>query len=145
VSESYLLDTNMVSYMVSGASSAARTQLVRLEGKSAVYVSAITEAELRFGMAKGPKLPTRIAMMERFLAKATVLPWAREEAAAYGELRARLQIAGSLLGALDMLIAAHALAINAALVTHDKGFHKLTTVQLPREFQIVDWATDLPE
>jgi tRNA(fMet)-specific endonuclease VapC len=144
VSHSYLLDTNMVSYIVSGASAAARAHLLRLDGKSAIYVSAISEAELRFGMAKGAKHPVRIAMMERFLAKATVLPWGHEEAVAYGELRARLQIAGAPLGALDTLIAAHALAIDAVLVTHDKAFGKLRQAGLERALQIADWATDLP-
>ena len=144
MSQSYLLDTNMVSYIVSGASAAARTQLLRLDGKSAVYVSAISEAELRFGMAKGPKHATRIAMMERFLSKATVVQWGHEEAVAYGELRAHLQAAGSPLGALDTLIAAHALAIDAVLVTHDKAFHKLKQAGLERVPQIADWATDLP-
>jgi tRNA(fMet)-specific endonuclease VapC len=134
----------MVSYIVSGASAAARAHLLRLDGKSAIYVSAISEAELRFGMAKGAKHLVRIAMMERFLAKATVLPWGHEEAVAYGELRARLQIAGAPLGALDTLIAAHALAIDAVLVTHDKAFGKLRQVGLERALQIADWATDLP-
>lgn len=133
----------MVSYIVSGASAAARAQLLRLEGKNAIYVSAISEAELRFGMAKGPKHPLRIAMMERFLAKATVLPWGHEAAVAYGELRARLQAAGSPMGALDTLIAAHALAIDAVLVTHDKAFHRLNKAGLERALQVADWATDL--
>jgi tRNA(fMet)-specific endonuclease VapC len=144
VSQPYLLDTNMVSYIVSGASAAARAQLLRHDGASAVYVSAITEAELRFGMAKGPKHPVRLAMLERFLAKAAVLPWGHEEAVAYGELRARLQTAGSPLGALDTLIAAHALAIDAVLVTHDKAFHRLKLVHMDRKLQVVDWATDIP-
>ena len=83
-------------------------------------------------------------MMERFLSKATVLPWGHEEAVAYGELRARLQAAGSPLGALDTLIAATCLSIDAVLVTHDKAFGKLRQVTLKRALQIVDWATDLP-
>lgn len=144
MSQAYLLDTNMVSYIVSGASAAARSQLVRLDGKSAVYVSAISEAELRFGMAKGAKHSIRIAMMERFLAKTVVLPWGHQEAVAYGELRARLQVAGSPLGALDTLIAAHALAIDAVLVSHDKAFHKLNKAGPERALHVADWATDLP-
>jgi tRNA(fMet)-specific endonuclease VapC len=144
VSQSYLLDINTVSYVVSGASPAARSQLLRLDGKSAVYVSAISEAELRLGIAKGPKHATRIAMMERFLMKATVQPWGHEEAVAYGELRARLQMVGLPLGALDTLIAAHAVALGAVLVSHDKAFHKLHKAGLERGLQVVDWATDLP-
>ncbi len=143
MSQPHLLDTNTVSYIVSGASEAARGQLLRLDGKNAVYVSAISEAELRFGIAKGPKHPVRIAMVERFLAKAAVLPWGHEEAVAYGELRASLEAAGSPLGALDTLIAAHALAIDAVLVTHDKAFLKLKLADLDRKLQLVDWATDL--
>lgn len=137
--QSYLLDTNIVSYLVSGASAAARSQLLRLDRENRVYVSAVTEGELRFGMAKGPRHPTRIAMMEHFLSKVTVLPWGHEEAIAYGELRTRLQAAGSPLGALDTLIAAQALALHAVLVSHDKAFHKLKHLGL----RVVDWATDL--
>jgi tRNA(fMet)-specific endonuclease VapC len=144
VSQSYLLDTNMVSYIVSGASASARAHLLRLDGKSGIYVSAISEADLRFGMAKGQKHSTRIAMMERFLMKATVLPWGHEAAVAYGGLRARLETAGTPLGALDSLIASHALAIDAVLVTHDKAFHRLNKAGLERALQIADWATDLP-
>jgi tRNA(fMet)-specific endonuclease VapC len=144
VSQSYLLDTNMVSYIVSGASQRARAHLLRLDPAGMVYVSAISEAELRFGMAKGAKHATRIAMMERFLAKATVLAWDHDAAVAYGALRAGLERAGTPLGALDTLIAAHALAAGAVLVTHDAAFHRLRTLAMKPGLQVVDWATDLP-
>jgi tRNA(fMet)-specific endonuclease VapC len=144
VSQSYLLDTNMVSYIVSGASQRARAHLLRLDPAGMVHVSAISEAELRFGMAKGAKHATRIAMMERFLGKATVLAWDHDAAVAYGGLRAALERAGTPLGALDTLIAAHALAAGAVLVTHDGAFHRLRTLALKPGLQVVDWATDLP-
>jgi tRNA(fMet)-specific endonuclease VapC len=144
VSQSYLLDTNMVSYIVSGASQRARAHLLRLDPAGMVHVSAISEAELRFGMAKGAKHATRIAMMERFLGKATVLAWDHDAAAAYGGLRAALERAGTPLGALDTLIAAHALAAGAVLVTHDAAFHRLRTLAMKPGLQVVDWATDLP-
>jgi tRNA(fMet)-specific endonuclease VapC len=144
VSQSYLLDTNMVSYIVSGASQRARAHLLRLDPAGMVHVSAISEAELRFGMAKGAKHATRIAMMERFLGKATVLAWDHDAAVAYGALRAALERAGTPLGALDTLIAAHALAAGAVLVTHDAAFHRLRTLAMKPGLQVVDWATDLP-
>ena len=144
MSASYLLDTNMVSYIVSGASQRARAHLLRLDAADDVSVSAISEAELRFGMAKGAKHATRVAAMERFLAKATVLAWDHEAAIAYGTLRAGLERSGIPLGALDTLIAAHALAAGAVLVTHDGAFQRLRTLGLKPALQVVDWATDLP-
>lgn len=144
MSQSYLLDTNMVSYIVSGASQRARAHLLRLDPAGMVHVSAISEAELRFGLAKGAKHATRIAMMERFLGKATVLAWDHDAAVAYGALRAALERAGTPLGALDTLIAAHALAAGAVLVTHDAAFHRLRTLAMKPGLQVVDWATDLP-
>lgn len=134
----------MVSYIVSGASQRARAHLLRLDPAGMVHVSAISEAELRFGMAKGAKHATRIAMMERFLGKATVLAWDHDAAVAYGALRAALERAGTPLGALDTLIAAHALAAGAVLVTHDAAFHRLRTLAMKPGLQVVDWATDLP-
>lgn len=139
MSRRYLLDTNMVSYVVSGEAETARDAVRRLAPTDSVLVSAISEAELRFGMAKAPGQTVRIARMERFLAKAQVLAWGHEEALVYGELRARLEAQGKPLGPLDLLIAAHALAVDATLVTHDAGFSKLNTLGLSRSLQIVDW------
>ena len=73
------------------------------------------------------------------------MPWGHEEAVAYGDLRARMQAAGTLLGALDTLIATHALTIGAVLVTHDRGFDSLNKTRLGRVLQIADWASDLPD
>lgn len=137
MSQRYLLDTNMVSYVVSGEAETARDALRRLAPEDTVVVSAISEAELRFGMAKAPGQTIRIARMERFLSKAQVLPWGHDEAVAYGELRARLEAAGKPLSPLDLLIAAHALAAEATLVTHDAGFSKLHTAGV--ELPMVDW------
>lgn len=57
---------------------------------------------------------------------------------AYGKLRARQEGAGKMIGALDLLIAAHAVAVGAVLVTNDKAFAQVTA--LPGR---VNWATDL--
>jgi tRNA(fMet)-specific endonuclease VapC len=73
-----------------------------------------------------------------------VLAWDHDAAVAYGGLRAALERAGTPLGALDTLIAAHALAAGAVLVTHDAAFHRLRTLAMKPGLQVVDWATDLP-
>jgi tRNA(fMet)-specific endonuclease VapC len=67
-----------------------------------------------------------------------ILPWTREEALIYGDLRAKLERAGKILGNLDMLIAAHAISTNATLVTRDKAFAQVEDLRPP-----VNWAIDL--
>jgi tRNA(fMet)-specific endonuclease VapC len=76
--------------------------------------------------------------MEAFLARMRVLAWGSAEAQAYGEVRACLEAAGRTLGNIDMMIAAHAVAANAILVTSDKAFSRVDRLS-----QTVNWAADL--
>jgi tRNA(fMet)-specific endonuclease VapC len=76
--------------------------------------------------------------MEWFLAAVKVLSWGREEAKAYGALRARLELFGKTLENMDMQIAAHAIVVGAVLVTNDKAFAHVDDLHAT-----VNWATDL--
>lgn len=76
--------------------------------------------------------------MEAFLASIRVLSWGRDAADAYGALRARLESSGRLLGSMDLMIAAHAIAAEAALVTRDGAFQAVEELSV-----IENWATDL--
>ena len=134
----YLLDTNTVSHIVRGRSPAARLRLASLDAHETATISSITEAEIRYGLAKRPHAQALARAVEGFLAKVHVLPWDRDEALAYGQLRARLEVAGKPLGNLDMLIAAQAIARDATLVTNDKAFSQVTELRF-----IEDWAVDL--
>jgi len=135
----YMLDTNMVSYIAKGHSKAARARMLNLKKDEVVYLSVITEAEIRYGLAKRPEALALRERMEWFLAAVKVLPWGSEEAKAYGALRARLESSGKSLGNMDMQIAAHAVATGAVLVTNDKAF-----AQVDELHDMVNWATDLP-
>jgi len=132
----YLLDTNTVSYIVSGRSPAARRKLDVNLADSAI--SAITEGELRFGLAKRPEAVRLRKAIDSMLDVVLVLPWDSEAAQAYGIMRARMAAAGKALSALDTLIAAHAASVNAALVTNDRAFRHATGLQTT-----INWATDL--
>jgi len=81
-------------------------------------VSSITGAELALGVAKSGS-PRNQDALEKFLAPLEILPFDSEAMYAYGALRARLQASGQPIGALDTLIAAHALAVGATLVTNN--------------------------
>jgi tRNA(fMet)-specific endonuclease VapC len=63
----YMLDTNMVSYIVKGHSQAARARMLNMEDNEVVCLSAITEAEIRYGLAKRPEATALRERMEWFL------------------------------------------------------------------------------
>ena len=133
----YLLDTNMVSFTLSGRSPAARARLANLAPQDTVSISAVTEGELLFGLAKSPSQLRRQAL-EQFLGAFIVHPWGREAAAAYGGLRFRQERLGKKLGPYDTQIAAHAMALGAILVSHDTAFRRIPNLQ------VENWATDIP-
>lgn len=132
-----MLDTNTVGYVLRGRSPAARTRLLSLRKGESTCLSVITEAELRYGLAKRPEATTLAAAVELFLDKAEVLSWGRAEARAYGELRAKQEAAGSSLSNLDLLIAAHAVATGATLVTSDKAFGQISALRA-----VENWVTE---
>jgi tRNA(fMet)-specific endonuclease VapC len=89
---------------------------------SSLCISVISEGELLFGLASVPQAVRLQHAVREFLLRIEVLPWGREAAEHYGALRAELQRKGREFGALDMLIAAHALATRSVLVTNDHAF-----------------------
>jgi tRNA(fMet)-specific endonuclease VapC len=133
-----MLDTNTVSRILKGKSPATRAKLAALKANEIACISAITEAELRYGVARRPNSHTLLASLEAFFTKIQILPWGRDEAMAYGQLRAKQEASGKTLGNLDMLIAAHAIALGAILVTNDNAF-----AHVPDLSATVNWATDL--
>ncbi len=118
-----MLDTNAASDVIKGIRPAVRAKLRAQPGP--VYISAITEGELRFGVAKRPEATQLAQTVEAFLATSVVLTFDSAAAAAYGRLRAALEAQGQPLGANDMLIAAHAIARGLTLVTADRAFARV--------------------
>lgn len=134
----YLLDTNTLSYIAKGNSPAARSRLEALGAGDVACISSITEAEVRYGLAKRPQAHALRAAIEGLLFKLRIFPWGSNEAAAYGNLRAKLEAAGTVLSELDLLIAAHAIAVRAVLVTNDNALARLKDLH-----GTVNWATDI--
>lgn len=128
----------MVSYIVRGQSQEARSRLLHLERDAVACISVITEAEILYGLAKRPEATKLKSLMEAFLASIVVLPWGRDEAEAYGLLRAKLEASGTTLENMDMMIAAHAIATTAVLVTNDAAFQQVDDLHATE-----NWATDV--
>lgn len=130
----YMLDTNMASYAIKGNVPGVRERLASLPMAS-VAVSAVTKGELLYGLAKKGSPARLAAVISEFLLRLDVLPWNERVAAVYGDLRASCEAKGVTLGALDMMIAAHALAAGMTLATRDKAFGRIS-----RMVAIEDWT-----
>ena len=129
----YLLDTNMASYVIKGNVPHVRENLRKIPMPE-VGVSAVTEAELRFGVARKPGVRQLQVAVEEFLVRVEILAWDSIAAKHYATLRSSLEASGTPMGNLDMMIAAQALAANATLVTHDRVFHRV------RDLKLEDWT-----
>jgi tRNA(fMet)-specific endonuclease VapC len=117
----YLLDTNTVSYYIADNPPQVRDKMLEI-GLELTAVSAVTEAELRYGIERNPKATRRRASVESFLNSALILPWDSAAARVYGQLRADQERKGRPLSVEDLMIAAHALSLGLTLVTHDQVF-----------------------
>jgi tRNA(fMet)-specific endonuclease VapC len=120
----YLLDTNIASYVIKGNFPHVRERLLKVP-MSDVGISVITEAELRFGVARLPQAAKLGRAVEEFLLRVEVLPWGSEAARRYADLRAALEGQGEPMGNLDLMIAAQALAARVTLVTNDRVFRRV--------------------
>jgi len=114
----YLLDTNTCVYIIRQRPEAAFRRLDQT-ASGEVALSVITAFELQVGAlrAQGRRYPEGIA---RFLREFTILPLEDTAREAYGRVRTGLERRGEAIGAHDMLIAAHALALDATLVTNNQ-------------------------
>jgi tRNA(fMet)-specific endonuclease VapC len=129
----YLLDTNTVSYVIKGIFPHVRERLLKVP-ISEVGISVITEAELRFGVARLAQATKLAIVVEEFLLRVEVLPWDSPAARHYARLRAMLEERGEPMGNLDLMIAAEALAAGAILVSNDRVFRRV------KGLKVEDWT-----
>ncbi len=128
-----MLDTNTASYIIKGNLPLVRKRLVKVP-MAQVAISVVTEAELLFGVIRRPEATRLRTAVEEFLLRVEVLPWDSDAARTYAEIRAALERQGTMLGNLDLMIAAQAVAAPAVLVTNDRGFRRV------KGLKIEDWT-----
>src|SRR6184192_602307 len=114
----YLLDTNIVSDHVRNPQGRV-AQHIRKVGEAQVCTSIIVAAELRYGSAKKGS-PRLASQLDAILSVLEVLPFGAPADSTYGLLRTRLEQSGKPIGANDLLIAAHAVALGHVLVTDNE-------------------------
>ena len=111
------LDTNICSYILRRHPVAMVERFVGLE-RGQLWLSAIVAAELRFGATKLASARFS-ASVEAWLAGFDVRPWPVEATLRYADIRAALERSGKIIGGMDLLIAAHAIAEDSVLVTNN--------------------------
>jgi len=117
-----MLDTDISSYIIKRRSPKVEAELSALE-PSMVCVSAMTRAELLYGLKRLPPEHRLHVGVKRFLKIVRVLSWDAEAAEFYAEIRHHLMTTGQQIGELDMMIAAHSLSAAAVLVTNNTSLY----------------------
>ena len=115
----YMLDTNIISDLIKNPQGRAAKRVakqVTKAGEDNICTSIIVAAELRYGCAKSGSKKL-LKAVEDVLGEIIVLPFDAPADAEYGTIRSKLETAGTPIGSNDLLIAAHAAAIGATIVT----------------------------
>jgi tRNA(fMet)-specific endonuclease VapC len=125
-----MLDTNICIYLIKKKPPGVLKKLA--EHKiSEVGISAITVAELEYGVEKSAQTDKNRDALAEFLAPFEIMPFDERASLEYGRIRAHLERKGTLIGSMDMLIAAHAQSLGVTLVTNNaKEFKRVPHLQV---------------
>ena len=123
----YMLDTNTVNHLIRAHPGVARR--VVAAPMACLCISAITDGELLFGLAKRPDAKRLHLAVRELRRRVDVLPWDTAVAECYGTMRADMERSGRILAPLDLLIAAHARSTSAVLVTNDRAFRQIADLE----------------
>ena len=129
----YLLDTDTASRLMRAESGTVTA--MRRSGATDIAVSTVTQSELLYGARLRPDKPALMAAVRAFLTRVTVHTWDEAAAERHSDVRAVARAAGRAVGTFDIMIAAHARALGATLVTSDKAIANLAIAGL----QMTKW------
>jgi len=114
----YMLDTNILIYAKNENPEVAKSKFDKHNGKD-ICISAITQAELEYGVSRSSFVEENRQAMIEFLSVIPVISFDDMDARHYGDIRAHLEKKGIVIGGNDMLIAAHARSKGLILVTNN--------------------------
>jgi tRNA(fMet)-specific endonuclease VapC len=132
----FMLDTDTCSYIMKRSSDVLLKRL-RKTPVSDICISVITKSELLYGVEVSPRRRQDEAALDGFLRYVEVLDFPDEAAVPYGKIRAHLKSRGTMIGANDLFIAAHARSLGVTLVTNNmREFARVP------ELKIENWTQD---
>jgi len=114
----YMLDTNICSYILKSHPLSVKAHFEQV-GTRDLCISTVVLAELYYGAARHPQGPSIRKEIDDFVSRLVVIPWDETAADHYGHIRAAMEKDGTPIGAMDMMIAAHARSQGATLVSNN--------------------------
>ncbi len=115
---SYMLDTNICIYLIKKQPEHVCNHFKSIR-VGEICISSVTLAELMYGVEKSQHHEKNRVALEEFILPLDIMPFDDDSARQYGRIRSELQKKGTPIGALDMMIASHALRLNMTLVTNN--------------------------
>ncbi len=129
-----MLDTNICIYIIKQQPAIVLKHFLDYQVGD-IGISSITLSELRYGVAKSKHREKNAKALNEFVIPLDVVPFDEEAAMIYGDIRTTLEKAGTPIGAMDLLIAAHAMSLGVTLVTNNaREFSRISTLD------IIDWT-----
>lgn len=126
----YMLDTNICIYLMNERLKHVSDKFKTLLNSDAA-ISSVALSELNYGACKSHYQEKNLVALDKFIISVPVLPYDIQAASHFGEIRATLEKKGVIIGAYDLMIAAHALSLNAILVTNNtKEFSRVKNLKL---------------
>jgi tRNA(fMet)-specific endonuclease VapC len=125
-----MLDTNICIYIIKKQPATVLEHFLDYQIGD-IGISSITLSELRYGVAKSKYHEKNAKALDEFILPLEILPFDEEAALSYGDIRATLEKAGTPVGAMDMLIAAHAVSLGLILATNNvREFERIAGLRL---------------
>ena len=126
----YMLDTNMCSYIIRDNPKRVFEKLKEVEEEHTIALSSVVVSELYYGASKKSSAKL-IKVVNMFVEQFTIYDYDKTSAKAYANIRTTLEKKGKIIGVHDMLIAAHALSLDAVIVTNNtKEFERVEGLSL---------------
>jgi len=130
----YMFDTNICIYLIKQKPEKVLRHF-KAHSVGEIGISSITLAELMYGVERSQQVQKNRQALEEFTLPLEIAAFDEAAAEVYGSVRAGLEKAGTPVGSMDMLIAAHALSLGVTLVTNNlKEFKKI------KNLKVVDWS-----
>ncbi|MBM9575537.1 type II toxin-antitoxin system VapC family toxin [Leptospira sp. 201903070] len=126
----YLLDTNICIYIINQKPESVYKKFKKIKLEN-IFISSITEFELKYGVQKSLHFERNLKVLEDFLSYLNILPFVSEDTNKAAKIRVELEKVGKPIGPFDLLIASQALSNKLTIVTNnEKEFNRIKDLKI---------------